>query len=233
MQNKKTKNILIAPSILSADFSALKDDIMAVEKLGADWLHIDVMDGHFVPNLTIGPVVVKWARKHSGLFFDVHLMVERPDNYWKAFKDAGADLITFHCETAVNKKTLINEIKKAGLKVGMSIRPKAKLSKIIQFLPYMDLVLIMSVEPGFGGQEFIPKMLSRIKEVRHIIDKDNLSCLIEVDGGINPATAAEAVRSGANVLVAGNSIFGRRKIKTDYKKLRKVIDNTSFNEYNY
>ena len=233
--NKKSQRkdkVLIAPSILSADFACLKDDIKAVEKSGADWLHVDVMDGHFVPNLTIGPVVVKGIRKSSRLFFDVHLMVERPDLYWKVFKDAGADLITFHCEAGVDKKKLIRQIKKSGIKAGISIRPKTSLTKLTSFLPLVDLVLIMTVEPGFGGQEFMPAMLSRIKNTRKIIDKNEFDCLLEVDGGINPKTAQEVVKSGADVVVAGNAIFGKRSISADFQNLRISIDNTSFNEYN-
>ena len=185
MKNKH----LIAPSILSANFSNLQKDIDMVEKAGADWLHIDVMDGHFVPNITIGPLVVKAVRPLSKLFFDVHLMITNPEKYWRNFVKNGADLIVFHEEVLCDKKRLIQDIKEENIKVGMSIKPKTSVEEILEFLPLLDVVLVMTVEPGFGGQSFMEDMLPKISYLRKIIDNNNYNCLIEVDGGINVETA--------------------------------------------
>jgi len=209
------QKILIAPSILSADFSKLGQEIQDVEKAGADWIHIDVMDGHFVPNITIGPVVVKSARPATKLPFDVHLMIDKPEDYVESFARAGSDIITFHAEVEENPKEIIRLIKYFKKKVGISIRPKTELKAIEAVLPMVDMVLIMTVEPGFAGQEFIFDCLPKITELRTAFKKD-----IQVDGGINEATAAEAIKAGANVIVAGTSVFGVKDYAGAIKKLR-------------
>ena len=206
MKNKH----LIAPSILSANFSNLQEDIDMVEKAGADWLHIDVMDGHFVPNITIGPLVVKAVRPLSKLFFDVHLMITNPEKYWHNFVKNGADLIVFHEEVLCDKKRLIQDIKEENIKVGISIKPKTSVEEILEYLPLLDVVLVMTVEPGFGGQSFMENMLPKISYLRKIIDNNKYNCLIEVDGGINIETATKCLECGADVLVSGNTIFASK-----------------------
>ena len=217
------KNILVAPSILSADFANLSKDVSMVESAGADWLHIDVMDGHFVPNITIGPVVVKSIKKNSKLFFDVHLMITNPEKYWESFYKAGADLIVFHSEVLCDKKLLLKQIKETGIKAGISIKPKTPINDILEILPLLDIVLIMTVEPGFGGQSFMYDMVDKIKGLRKIIDDKKYNCLIEVDGGINNKTAKICIDAGADVLVSGSYIFAAenpRQVLKDLKSLQ-------------
>lgn len=216
------KKHLIAPSILSANFANLQKDIALVENAGADWLHIDVMDGHFVPNITIGPGVVKNIKKCSKLFFDVHLMISEPEKYWENFYKAGADLIVFHQEVLTDKKVLLETIKKAGIKAGVSIKPKTKVETITDLLPLADVILVMTVEPGFGGQSFMADMLPKIKQLRSLIDDNNYKCLIEVDGGININTAKQCLQAGADVLVSGNSVFAAANPVEALKDLKNI-----------
>ena len=209
------RKILIAPSILAADFSALEAEIKRIEKAGADMVHIDVMDGHFVPNITIGPLVVKGIRKITKLPLDVHLMIEDPGKYIDEFKKAGSDIITLHAESKGDVKRLLSRIKSSGIKAGISIRPKNSVDLIKRYLKDVDMVLLMTVEPGFGGQKFMSEVIPKIRQVRSIYDKD-----IEVDGGINKETAKEVIEAGANVLVAGTFVFGNKDAKQAIRDLR-------------
>jgi ribulose-phosphate 3-epimerase len=206
-----TKKIKIAPSILSADFSRLGEEIRAVEAAGADIIHIDVMDGHFVPNITIGPLIVEAARRSTKLPLDVHLMITNPELYINDFAEAGADYITVHVETAYHLHRLVESIKcHDKVKAGAVLNPATPLSSLDYILPDLDMVLIMSVNPGFGGQSFIPSALDKTRQLRKRIDELGLSTEIEVDGGVKPANAAEVIRAGADILVAGSAIFGTK-----------------------
>ena len=209
------RKILIAPSILAADFSSLRAEIKKIEKAGADMVHIDIMDGHFVPNITIGPPVVRDIRKLTKLPLDVHLMIQEPEKYIDEFKKAGSGIITIHAESKGDIKALLARIKSLGLKAGISLRPKNGLDLIKDYLGGADMVLMMTVEPGFGGQKFMKEVLPKIKRLRTIYEKD-----IEVDGGINKETARDAIEAGANVLVAGTFVFGSKDVRQAIKDLR-------------
>ena len=210
------KNIQISPSILSADFSQLGSEIKRLEEGGADMIHVDVMDGHFVPNLTIGPEVIKKLRPLTKKIFDVHLMISPVDNFIKEFSKAGADIITFHPEATSNISNTINLIKKEKKKVGISLKPKSEIKLIENYIDQVDLILIMSVEPGFGGQKFMPEVLEKTKKIKAIINEKKLNTEIEIDGGINFDNCIQAKEAGANVLVSGSTIF--RENQGDLKK---------------
>ena len=201
------RNVLLSPSILSADFANLAEAARLMEKAGADWLHVDVMDGHFVPNITIGPVVVKSLKKHTTLPLDVHLMITDPLKYAEAFAKAGSWGMTFHVEAVKNPSEVIKEYIRLGVKPGLSLKPKTPASAVIPFLKDLNVVLVMTVEPGFGGQSFMADMIPKIKEIADYIRKNNLNCKVEVDGGIDAQTGKLCIQAGAQVLVAGNSIF--------------------------
>jgi ribulose-phosphate 3-epimerase len=213
------QNIKISPSILSADFSTLGDEIKSLEKAGADLIHVDVMDGHFVPNITMGPPIIKMVRKCTKLPFDVHLMISPVEKYIKAFADAGSDIITIHPEATDNLKRAVGTIKSLGKKAGVSLNPKTPISALMNVINDIDLILIMSVNPGFAGQSFMSEVLPKVTELRKMINEKKLKIDIEIDGGINFETAPLAVKAGANILVSGTTIFSG-SLKDNIQKLR-------------
>jgi ribulose-phosphate 3-epimerase len=215
------RTIKVAPSILSADFARLAEEIKAVQAAGADIIHVDVMDGHFVPNITIGPLIVEAARRSTDLPLDVHLMIAKPEQYVADFAKAGADTITVHVEAALHLNRLIQSIKEhRGVKAGVSLNPATPLSSLDYILPDVDMVLIMSVNPGFGGQSFIPSALDKIRQLRKRIDDQGLKIEIEVDGGVKTENAAQIAGAGADILVAGSAVFGAKDYAAAIRGIR-------------
>ena len=209
--------IKVSPSLLSADFSKLKDDIKRAEIAGADMFHVDIMDGHFVPNITIGPFIVCAASRCTKLPLMTHLMIENPENFVEDFAKAGSDTIIFHIETVKNPMSIIRKIKRFGKKAGVSIKPKTKVASIRKILPFVSEVLVMTVEPGFGGQKFMPGPLSKIREIRKLYKGD-----IAIDGGMNYDTAKLAIREGANIIAAGSYLFGGKNMKKLIKEIKGI-----------
>lgn len=218
--------IQLAPSILSADFSRLKESVQLIEKGGAHIVHIDVMDGHFVPNITLGPPIIKSLKKHTKLPFDVHLMITNPDKYLEAFYEAGADILTVHAETCIHLHRTIQCIKNLGMKAGVALNPATDLSVLKYILQDLDMVLIMSVNPGFGGQSFIPQCLDKIRELSNIIKTNQLSVQIEVDGGIGLGNAKELIEAGTDILVAGSAVYSTADPIESIQEFLKI-----FNQY--
>jgi ribulose-phosphate 3-epimerase len=216
-------SVKLAPSILSADFSRLKEEIHAVEAAGADWLHVDVMDGHFVPNITIGPVVVEWVRKVTAIPLDVHLMITDPDKYAPDFIRAGADWVSVHPDTCADPKATLNKIRELGAKSSVVVNPDVPLSRVENCLTDIDMILMMTVYPGFGGQAFIPEVLPKIEEMRRIIAQRKLPVLVEADGGIKADNIDRVVKAGAEVIVSGSGIFKTPDYATTIRRMREAV----------
>ncbi len=214
----------IVPSVLSADFANLARDVQMIQKAGAQSVQVDVMDGHFVPNITVGPVVVEALRKQTSIFLDIHLMIEHPEKYLKAFAMAGANLLTVHWEACEDPTAVIRQIKALGLQAGLAIRPKTSDEVLWPLLSSLDLVLVMTVEPGFGGQSFMPEMLSKVKSLRARIDREGRLARLQVDGGISLNTARQAAEAGATSLVAGSAVFGAENPAEAFQALQKLVD---------
>lgn len=217
---ERSTGILISPSILSADFTRLGEEIRAVEQAGADWLHVDVMDGHFVPNITIGPMIVQAAKRVAKIPLDVHLMISDPDHYLEFFHEAGADILTVHPEATHHLHRTLTRIRELGMKAGAALNPSTGLEAVSHVLPELDVLMIMTVNPGFGGQSFIFTLLPKVSAARKMIDESGYDILLEVDGGVSSKTAPDLVKSGADVFVAGSAVFGSPPYDEAIRRLR-------------